>query len=150
MVRLPAAHSGDLRSSPRTSSGYARVPQREDECVSDPPPPTRRTSPIRLTAWMPVAGSALISRKATLEPPMLPANPGERRFPRSRTRVATRLSENASELLSGEERRVDTCLRLGGAPGRAVSTASRARFHVAVRLAVNGSAANTACSRTCG
>jgi hypothetical protein len=37
----------------------------------------------------------------------------------------------------------------GGAPGRAVSTASRARFHVAVRLPINGSAANTACSRTC-
>ena len=53
------------------------------------------------------------------------------------------LSENASQLPSGEERRVDTCHKLGGAPCRAVSTASRARFHVAVRLPATGSAANT-------
>jgi len=78
------------------------------------------------------------------------ADRGKRRFPRSRTRVATPLSENVSQLPSGEERRVDICHKPGGgAPGRAVSTASRARFHVTVRLPVTGPAANTACSRTC-
>jgi hypothetical protein len=109
--------------------------------------PSYKPDPV--TAWMPVAGSGLIPRKATLELPRLPANRGKRRFPRSRTRVATPLSENASQLPSGEEPRVDTCQKLGGAPGRAVSTASRTRFHLAVRLPVNGSAASTTCSRTC-
>jgi hypothetical protein len=109
--------------------------------------PSYKPDPV--TAWMAVDGSGLIPRKATLELPRLPANRGKRRFPRSRTRLATPLSENASQLPNGEERHVDTCHKLGGAPGRAVPTASRARFHVAVRLPVNGSAANTACSRTC-
>jgi hypothetical protein len=108
--------------------------------------PSYKPDPV--TDWMAVARSGLIPRKATLELPRLPANRGKRRFPRSRTRVATPFSENASHVPSGEERRVDTCHKLGSAPGRAVSTASRARFHVGVRLPVAGSAANTTCSRT--
>jgi len=78
--------------------------------------PSYKPDPV--TAWMAVAGSGLIPRKATLELRRLPADRGKRRFPRSRTRVATPLSENVSQLPSGEERRVDICHKPGGAPGQ--------------------------------
>ena len=42
---------------------------------------------------MAVGGSGLLPRKATLEAPILPANRGRYRLPRSRTRVSTPLSE---------------------------------------------------------
>jgi|GraSoiStandDraft_4_1057263.scaffolds.fasta_scaffold1301186_1 hypothetical protein len=53
--------------------------------------PSYKPDPV--TAWLGVAGSGLIPRKATLELPMRPANRAPRRLPRSRTRVATPLSE---------------------------------------------------------
>ena len=51
------------------------------------------SSPDPVTAWMAVAGSGLLPRKATLESPILPANRHQRRLPRSRTRPSTPLSE---------------------------------------------------------
>lgn len=57
---------------------------------------------------------------------------------RSRRRTRTEACHDPGP--GGEERRVDICHQLGGAPGGTVSTASRARFHVAVPLPVNRSA----------
>ena len=54
-----------------------------------------------VTARMAVTGSGLIPRKATLEPPMLPAHRPTRRSQRSRTRVATPISERATLLPIG-------------------------------------------------
>ena len=52
------------------------------------------SSPDPVTAWMAVAGSGLIPRKATLESSILPAS-RQRRLPRSRTRPSTpALGEN--------------------------------------------------------
>ena len=65
--------------------------------------PSYKPDPV--TAWMAVAGSGLIPRKATPELRKLPADRGKRRFPRSRTRVATPLSENVSQLPSGGDHR---------------------------------------------
>ena len=42
--------------------------------------PSYKPDPV--TAWMAVAGSGVIPRKATSELPRLPANRGKRRFPR--------------------------------------------------------------------
>jgi hypothetical protein len=58
--------------------------------------PSYKPDPV--TAWMAVAGSGLIPRKATLELPRLPANRATRRLPRSRTRAAIPRSERASLL----------------------------------------------------
>ena len=100
--------------------------------------------PDPATAWMAVAGSGLIPRKATLELPMLPANRATRRLPRSRTRVATPLSERASLLpivrrqqTGGESR------QLGSQPrpiAIAISAASRPRHPECNRRAGPGGA----------
>jgi len=55
-------------------------------CVTAPICPA--STPDLVTAWMAVAKSGVIPRKATLEAPMLPANYGKRRRRTSRTRPA--------------------------------------------------------------
>jgi hypothetical protein len=52
------------------------------------------STPDPVPAWMAGAGSGVIPRKATLEPPVLPANRRSRRQPPGRTRDSIPLSEN--------------------------------------------------------
>jgi hypothetical protein len=85
--------------------------------VSDPPPPTRCTSP-----W-----------KATLELPTLPAQRPTRRLPRSRTRAATPRSERASLL------RIVAANQIGGkcralARSRAIASAMLWRSRRGIRM----------------
>jgi hypothetical protein len=57
------------------------------------PPTWTASSPDPVTAWMAVAGSGLIPRKATFEAPVLLANRRSRRQPTARTRDSMSLSE---------------------------------------------------------
>ena len=109
--------------------------------------PSYKPDPV--TAWMAVTGSGLIPRKATLELSMLPANHPTRRLPRSRTRVATPLSERASLLPTVRNTRRQMSRPPLLTRADQISIALESRLHVAVRLPAIGSVANTACSRTC-
>jgi len=66
--------------------------------------PSYKPDPV--TARMAVAGSGLIPRKATLEPPMLPANRGSPRQPPGRMRAAMRYLITAGR--SAQKSRVGT------------------------------------------
>jgi hypothetical protein len=98
-----------------------------------------------VTAWMAVAGSGLIPRKATLELPMLPAARAPRRLPRSRTRVATPLSD-----ADGDEQPPGRCDDPRCSTGQnRFRSLSRARFRLAARLLAVDLAADTAARMTC-
>jgi len=103
--------------------------------VSEAPSAYPSYKPDPVTAWMAVAGSGLIPRKATFEPPTLPADRTKRRLPRSRTRDATPISERASLLQIGEEQGVDGRHLLRCSPGQQTRSVPGARTQVAVRLA---------------
>ena len=87
-------------------------------------------SPSVYPSYKPESG--LIPRKATLAPPILPTNRAPRRLPRSRTRVATPLSESASRLPIGAERGVHRCHDLRCSPE--MGSGIESRFHRTVRL----------------
>jgi hypothetical protein len=76
------------------------------------PPTWTASSPDPVTAWMAVAGSGLLPRKATLEAPTLPASRRQRRLPRSRTRPSAPLSENTTVHVRVSASHGHTCLLL--------------------------------------
>ena len=115
----PPTHLPCLRAS--------TLPDPKDLLLDRVTPPTwTASSPDPATAWMAVAGSGLLPRKATLESSILPANRRQRRLPRSRTRPSTPLSENTTVHVQSPPANGNACVLVrGGLPDRVPDAARR-------------------------
>ena len=126
---VPAAQGGLpptlIRGRSSALRGYAI--RRISFLIERVPPTCPASTPDPVTAWMAVAGSGVIPRKATLEAPVLPANRRKRRQPPGRTRDSMPLSE--ADTLSRQRASV-----VRGAPTRVMRYSNLVR---AVRCVVD-------------